>query len=99
MDHSVPANAIEIAVGEARKRVSKAGWIDDVGIQKRSKSVHALLKTKFFINLSKFVERLAPRTFNLSTVDKNVLRMYPAMSANFPVRNLLLVEKLHEMRP
>ena len=55
MDHSAPASAIEVAVSESKKRVSKTGRIDDVGIQERSEPVHALLKTKLFIELCQFV--------------------------------------------
>ena len=68
MDHGAPAGAVEIPVGEPHKRVSKAGRIDDVGVQKRGEPIHALLKAKFFIELGQFIERLTARTLRLTPV-------------------------------
>ena len=99
MDHGTPAGAVEISVGEPQKRVSKAGRIDDVGVQKRSEPIHALLKAKFFIELGQFVERLTARTLRLTPVGEDILGSHPPVRANLSMRNLLLVEKLHEMRP
>ncbi len=52
MDHRAPAGAIEVAIGEPEKNVSKTSGVDDVGIQKRSEPVHALLKVKLLIKIS-----------------------------------------------
>lgn len=99
MDHGAPTRAVEISVGEPQKRVSKAGRIDDVGVQKRSKPIHALLKAKLFIELGQFIERLTAGTLRLTPVGKNILGSNPPVRANLPMWNLLFVEKLHEMRP
>ena len=99
MDHGAPAGAVEISVGEPQKHVPKAGRIDDVGVQKCRKTIHALLKAKLFIELGQFVEHFTARTLRLTPVGKDILGAHPPVRANFSMRNLLFVEKLHEMRP
>ena len=99
VDHSAPASAIKISVGETQKGVAKAGGVDDIGIQKRREPIHPLLKAKLFIELGQFVEYLTTRPFGLAPVGENVFGPHSPVRANFSVWNFLLVEKLHEMRP
>ena len=61
--------------------------------------IHALLKAEFFIEFGHFIECLATRTFRLSPVGENIFGPHPAMGTDFPVRNVLLIEKLYKMRP
>ena len=99
MGHGAPAGAVEVSVGEPQKRVSKARRIDDVGVQKRSEPIHALLKAKLFIELGQFVERLTARTLRLTPVGEDILGAHSPVRTNFSMRNLPFVKKLYEMRP
>lgn len=88
----------EQSVGEAEKSVPKAGRIDHVGIQKCSEPIHLSLKAKLFIKLGQLVERLATRTLSFTPVGKNICGSHTPVCPHLPIRNLLLIKKLHKMR-
>ena len=85
-------------VGQTQKKISKAGRIEDVGVEQRRKEGHGLLQAKVLIDGGQLIQYLAAMGFHLAAVLEDVASADTAMRAYLAEGDTAGVQKPHEVR-
>ena len=79
MNRRAPKRLVQVLIRQPQKKVSKAGGIQDVGVEQRPQSVHRLLQAEFLILGSQLVQRISAAGLRTATIGQNVFGPHPPM--------------------
>ncbi len=79
MNRDAPKRLVQVLIRQPQKKVSKAGGIQDVGVEQRRQTVHRLLQAEFLILGSQLVQRISATRLRIPTIGENVFGPHTPM--------------------